>query len=213
MKTMTYFSAICILLLASCSKEVPVESEELVAINLRYAPEQEAEKLNGLSLYQVDAQIKLAKIDKLISELEEAIASGRKDLSSKLKSAQGKKEDFIEYEYDLYAFRAPGGGRFPPRPPKGCWMDPKAGCIPKINLVGVKGIEIPEGTAVRSVEIKDEKNRVVGSGGTLRFERGGGRVMELNADFRGEATMHITTTFEGIFGNREVITEIPVTMD
>ncbi len=206
MKIIKCLQVICMLTLGMSCSEPEIDSEELMASNYRFSLVQQSQYLNGLDLYRQAAVVKHFRIKREIAELKEAIDGGEKDLLSKLEAAQQKEAALVAYKTDLVRLQAPM--KYPPRPPRGCWEDPNAGCIPKLDISDFGGIEIIEGLEVAQIEIRDSKDRVVGKGGKVSHTRDGLKVMAIEADFKGEATLYITPKTE--LRNINLVLEVPV---
>lgn len=207
---MNYLFVICVLGFGISCSQPEIDQENLIAHNYRFSTTQQPQYMNGLELYKQAAVVSHLVIKQEIAELRESIDGGKKHLLPKLEAAQEKEASLLEYKMGLTYLRAPRGGRFPPRPPRGCFDDPRTGCIPKLNITGFAGIQITEGLEEAQVEIRNSKNAVVGKGGRVSHVRGGFKVMELETDFQGEATMYITPKSE--FGRTNVL-EVPVSMN
>lgn len=208
MRTMNNLLIICMVAFGISCSETEVDNEELVASNYQFSLEQQPQYLNGLELYKQGAVVNHFRTKQQIAELKELIDGGQKNLLPKLEAAQQKEAALVEYKMDLVSLKAPTGGKFPPRPPRGCWDDPNAGCIPKLNISDFAGIEITEGLQEAQVEIKNAKNQLVGRGGKVSHIKGGLKVIALDADFTGDATMYITPKND--LGKMKIVLEIPV---
>lgn len=211
MRTMNYLLVICLVGFGISCSEPEIDNEDLVAYTYRFSLAQQPQYMNGLELYKQAAVVNHFRIKRQIAELKESIDGGEKHLLPKLEAAQQKEATLVEYKMDLVSLKAPKGGKFPPRPPRGCFDDPQAGCIPKLNISGFAGIQITEGLQEAQVEIRNSKNIIVGRGGKVSHLRGGFKVMALETDFDGEATMYITPKSE--YGKTNIVLEVPVLMD
>jgi len=208
MKTMNYFFLLSLLIVGQSCSEPELNNVELLATDLSYSKTYQSEYLNGLELYINAAINTQLKLKKQIAQLKEAIDGGQKDLTPKLEVAQKNEANVLEYLNNLREYRAPKGGKFPPRPPRGCFIEPETGCIPEINLSIFRGIQITKNLEEPEVVIRDTKNRVVGKGDKISLTKEGLKVVTLDADFKGDATLFISVKTE--LSRNDMVLEIPV---
>ncbi len=194
----------------SCSqKELP--EEELTANNFNYRLVQEPKYLNGLELYKLGTIHSLSVMKQEIAELKEAIdlSKGGKRLIPRLEQAQKEEAGLNEFKSGLVSLVMPRGGKFPPRPPRGCFDDPRAGCVPKINISDYSGIELPPEIEEAEITIVNERNKVLAKGGSATLSKSGNMVVAVKGDFEGNAKMVIRMPQSKEFGDAITI-EVPV---
>lgn len=196
----------------ACSDPVDLGEEvELEATNLSYTIRQTENYLNGVTLFEQAAMADQIKVRQQISELQAAIKKGKRYLLPQLESAQKKDNMIDSYKKDLSMIKLPKVP-YPPRPPRGCFVDPTANCgVPKINLDGYTGIQIPEGMGGASIQILDQKNQIVGKSGQPYSAKEGGSILPLESKLRGNGIMRIRP--ESRFFDKSVYLDIPVYQD
>ncbi|MDO6818302.1 hypothetical protein [Zobellia sp. 1_MG-2023] len=212
MKAMNYLVCLMFIMLGvvSCSqKELP--EEELTSNNFSYRLVQEPKYLNGLELYKLGTIHSLSVMKQEIAELKEAIDvnKGGKRLIPRLEQAQKEEAGLNMFKSGLVSIVMPRGGKFPPRPPRGCFDNPRAGCVPKINISDFSGIELPAEVDDAEITIVNEKNKVVAKGGSATLTKTGNRVVAIEGDFKGNATMVIKMLRTKEFGDA-ITLELPV---
>lgn len=205
MKTMNYLFLFSLMAIGVSCSEPEMTNEEPIATDLQTRSSQETRYLNGLELYKSALVESLSGVQQEISKLKEAIDGGKIHLLPKLEDEQKKKFMLDDMKIGLVSLKAPRGGKFPPPIPRGCWEEPRSGCEPKINLSEFGGIQETEGLGGATVEIRNEKDEIVGKGGKVMRTENGLKVMTLDADFNGAATMYITPKSE-LFRNDMTLT-------
>ena len=208
---MNYLVVITLILFGlSCSEE-ELPEENLIATNFSYSLVQETKYLNGLELYKIGAMQSLSLVKQEISELKEAIDinRGRKGLMPRLEAAQRKESELNDFKSGLVSIKMPKGGKWPPRPPRGCFDNPESDCVPKkLNITGYSGIEVTDGLEQVQVIIR-QGNRIVAKGGEVTRKGDGKMIMDIRGNFTGEAVMLIETLKNRTYGQGIVI-EVPV---
>ncbi|SHI54972.1 hypothetical protein [Pseudozobellia thermophila] len=195
----------------ACSGPTDMEELELESTALSYRISQTEPYLNGVELFKQAAMGEQIKLRKQISELQVAIKRGNRNLLPQLESAQ-KKDNMIDlYKEDLTMIKMPKVP-YPPRPPRGCFQDPNANCgIPKINLDGYSGIQVTEDMGEVSIQILDQKNRVVGKSGHVYRTKGGVSIIPIESGLKGNGVMRIRPNSR--FFDKSVYLDIPVYKD
>lgn len=211
MKMMNYLVVTALILFGlSCSEE-ELPEENLIATNFSYSLLQETKYLNGLELYKIGAMQGISLVKQEISELKAAIDINRglKGLVPRLEAAQKKESALNDFKSGLVSIKIPKGGKWPPRPPRGCFDNPESDCVPKkLNITGYSGIELTDGLERAQVVIR-QGNRIVAKGGEVRRKGDGKMVMDIRGSFTGDAIMFIETLENRTFG-QEIVIEVPV---
>ncbi len=199
--------------LVSCSQQ-ELPEEELSANNFSYRLVQEPKYLNGIELYKLGTIHSLSVMKQEIAELKEAIDLSKrgKSLIPQLEKAQKEEAGLNAFKSGLVSIVMPRGGKFPPRPPRGCFDNPQAGCVPKINISDFSGIELPADVEDAEITIINEKNKVVAKGGSATLTKTGNKVVTMEGNFEGNATMVIKMPSTKEFGEAVTI-EVPVYKD
>ncbi|WP_161496041.1 hypothetical protein [Zobellia sp. OII3] len=208
---MNYVLLTTIMLLSLSCTRTEAPEEELTATNFGYYHFQEPQYLNGAELYKLGTIQSLTVVRQEIAKLKEGIDlnKGSKGEIAKLEMAQKKESALSEYKTGLVSIVMPRGGKFPPRPPRGCFDDPRLGCVPKINISDFNGIEITDGLEGVEVIVVDKKNNVLAKGSSPQKLKDGKTVIMLKGDFSGDATMLIKKTDIRKFG-QEIVLQVPV---
>jgi|LGOV01.1.fsa_nt_gb hypothetical protein len=195
---------VSLFMLFSCNQQEQFIQDQIVTTKV--SEEQKNEYLYGLQIYYSSAVAEINGLEQRKAELLMAVEKGKEEALKELEKVQEEIEKLNQFKEYLLGLSPPVGPDRPiPMPPIGCMVT--SNCDPKQDITYTKGIVLVKEIEVLNVEVRNDKNRLVGEGTETGKDEFGQQALLLKLNFTGSATMTTTLNTE-VVGKITLVTPV-----